>query len=120
MSGISRILITSLLVNKPCYINNPRSIPLLNKQPRRTMVNMSSNSEETDYLEMSIRNGRLCANLLTRGNPYCSYCNGGGYIRCTACEKGCWRCKNSKFIECPFCNGDGKSRPAYAKVPSKK
>ena len=120
MSRVSRILIASLLVNKPCYIRKPPSIALLNKSPRRTMVQMAYNSEETDYFEMSIRNTKRVANLLARHDPPCPYCNGCGYLDCDACEKGCWRCKNSKIKECPFCKGDGKGRPAYSRVPAKK
>lgn len=113
MSRISRVLIASLLINKPTYVNN-RSIT------SRTSIKMCSDSDKIDYFEMTVRNTKLCANILAKHDPPCPYCNGGGYLDCDSCTKGCWRCKSSKIKECPFCKGDGRGRPAYSRLPVKK
>lgn len=45
----------------------------------------------------------------------CAFCKGNGFIKCK-CEKGCWRCNDTLFATCHFCNGSGKGKRCYQKI----
>ena len=70
-----------------------------------------------DYKELAVRRANALKNLYsTKLFTPCHYCDGTGYIECTYCNNGCWRCKNTTMLKCRFCGGDGQGRPIYQTV----
>ena len=125
MQRVSTIFISSLIINRPrCITGFSNKLMISSMNNRRFLSAMPDfdfdDYRSTDYYEMTIRNTKMVANLLAKHDPPCGYCGGAGYVDCESCQHGCWRCQNSKIQEYPFCNGDGRGRPAYVSVPSKK
>lgn len=57
------------------------------------------------------RNG-VCNKFINYYNPNiipCSFCKGKGFVKCH-CIDGCWRCDDTLFCKCRFCNGNGEGK----------
>ena len=53
---------------------------------------------------------KMAFNKLSSTWPPCFYCNSYGYVECHSCSDGCWKCRHTKMLECPVCNGNGKGK----------
>lgn len=55
---------------------------------------------------------KMAFNKLSGTFPPCFYCHSTGYVECRCCTDGCWKCRHTKLLECPICNGNGKGKLA--------
>ena len=48
----------------------------------------------------------------------CSFCDGTGFVDCTKCNEGCWRCSQTTLTKCHYCGGTGDSPPCFDFMPN--
>ena len=112
------LLTRSLLLYCAIGLRHPRAFPIRAICFDNATPNFFDNDRGIDYKRLAVIKTEQLKNLYKhKSNPPCQYCHGSGYTECYYCNKGCWRCKQTTLLECPFCSGDGESRPAYSTVP---
>ena len=117
-----RPITTSFLKIQPRSVSTTRSVSTMRNLNAVQMAepDFYDYGNYIDYKELAIRRANALKNLYApKTFTPCHYCHGTGYIECTFCNDGCWRCEHTTMLKCPFCGGDGEGRPIYQTVPNK-